>query len=273
MFFKTMRTSLLLLFSALMLSSCGEYQKLLRSDDVGAKYTAAVDLYKEGKYKKSLKLMEQIVPAYRGKPQAEPLMYRYANTFYELGDFYLAGYQFERFETTYPKSDSVEVAAFKSAKSYYQLSPRYSLDQADTQKAMDKLQSFLNKYPDSERRQEANELVLELRRKLEKKDYEVAKQFLRISDYKAAIEAYENFIADHPGSIFRKNAFLERTEAAYLLAINSVPYKVQGRLKQAKIYYDNYLKYYKEDTELKEDADKLYENIQQRLESSETAIN
>ncbi len=269
-----MKTSLLLLFAALLLSSCGEYQKLLRSDDISAKYTTAVDLYKEKKYKKALKLMEQIVPAYRGKPQAEPLMFRYANTFYELGDFYLSGYQFERFESAFPKSDSVEVAAFKSAKSYYELSPRYSLDQEDTQKAMDRLQDYLNKYPDSPKRQEANALVLELRRKLEKKDYEVAKQFLRISDYKAAIEAYDNFVADHPGSIFRKNAFLERSEAAYLLAINSVPYKVQGRLQTAKNFFENYLKYYSEDTELKKEADKLIENIDSRLSSyTETAIN
>lgn len=268
-----MRTSLLLLTLTLIFTSCGEYQKLLRSDDIAKKYATADSLYKEGKYKKSLKLMEQIVPAYRGKPQAEPLMFRYANTFYQLEDFYLAGYQFERFETSYPKSDSVELAAYRSAKSYYELSPRYSLDQADTQKALDKLQNFLNKYPESGYRQEANGLVLELRTKLEKKDYEVAKQYLRISDYKAAIDAYDNFIADHPGSLYRKNAFLERTEAAYLLAINSVPEKVQGRLKKAKTYHDNYLKYYSKDEELKEDADELLENIQERLLTTETALN
>ena len=48
-------------------------------------------------------------------------MYRYANTFYNLEDYYLAGYQFERFVVSYPKSDSLEMAAYKSAKSYYEL--------------------------------------------------------------------------------------------------------------------------------------------------------
>ena len=265
-----MRTSLLSVFALLLLSSCSHYQKLLKSDDAPAKYAMADSLYKQGKYKKSLKLMEQIVPVYRGKPQAEPLMFRYANTFFNLEDYYLAGYQFERFEASYPKSDSVEVAAFKSAKSYYELSPRYSLDQTDTYTALEKLQAFINKYPDSEKMADANTLVRELRGKLEKKDYEVAKQFLRISDFKASIAAYDNFIADHPGSIYRKDAFYERSEAAYLLAINSVPQKVEGRLKEAKIYHQSFMKYYS-DSDRREDADELINNIDKRLTQPEAS--
>ena len=46
---------------------------------------------------------------------------RMESTFYNLEDYYLAGYEFERFETSYPQSDSVEVAAYRSAKSYYEL--------------------------------------------------------------------------------------------------------------------------------------------------------
>jgi len=103
--------------------------------------------------------MEQIVPIYRGKPQAEPLMYRYANTFYNLEDYYLAGYQFERFVVSYPKSDSLEMAAYKSAKSYYELSPRYSLDQKDTYIALEKLQGFVDNYPESEYRTGCNDMV------------------------------------------------------------------------------------------------------------------
>lgn len=267
-----MKIPFLLLLVGLLLGSCSDYQKLLKSDDAAKKYAAADSLYKQKKFTKSLRLMEQIVPAYRGKPQAEPLMFRYANTFYNLGDFYLAGYQFERFEASYPKSDSVEVAAYKSAKSYYELSPKYSLDQKDTHTALERLQSYINKYPNSEFREETNALVLELRRKLERKDYEVAKQYLRISDFKAAIDAYDNFISDHPGSKYRKNAFYERINAAYLLAINSVPTKVEGRLKMAQKYYNNFLKYYS-DSDLKEDADALHREIEERLSKTETAIN
>ena len=179
----------------------------------------ADSLYQAGKYKKALVMMEQVVPQYRGKPQAEKLMFMYANTFYKLEDFYLAGYQFERFETSYPKSDSVEVASYKSAISYYELSPRFSLDQKETITGLEKMQSFVNKYPNTDKRAEINDKVAELRGKLEKKDFEVAKQYLRISDYKAAIAAYDNFISDHPGSKHRKDAFFGITVSnAYIIS-------------------------------------------------------
>src|SRR5690554_1557 len=193
MFFKPMRLPFfIILCLTILLSSCSQYQEVLRKDDMGKKYAFADSLYKQGKYRKGLKLMEQLVPNYRGKPQGEKLMFIYANTYFNLEDYYLAGYQFERFTQAYPQSDSVEVAAFKSAKSFYHLSPRYSLEQKDTHKALEKLQEFINGYPNSDKRIEANQLVSELQEKLEKKEFEVADQYLRVEDYKAAIEAFDN---------------------------------------------------------------------------------
>lgn len=264
-----MKKSLLLILLAVSFWSCSEYQKLLRSDDVAKKYTVADSLYKIGKYRKALTLMEQIVPIYRGKPQAEPLMFRYANTFYNLGDYYLAGYQFERFVTSYPKSDSSEVAAFRSARSYYELSPRFSLDQTETYTGLEKLQKFVDQFPNSEYRTRANTMVIELKEKLERKDISVANQFLRISDYKAAIKAYDNFIIDHPGSKYRIDAFFGRFEAAYLLAINSVPRLVEERLLVAKKSYDSFIKYFG-DSERRTEADDILEDINERLNEQQT---
>ncbi len=267
-----MKASFLLLLTAIILSSCSNYQKVLSSDDTGKKYTVADSLYKQGKYKKALKLFEQIVPVYRGKPQAERLMFLYANTFYKLEDFYLAGYQFERFETSYPQSDSVQVAAYRSAKSYYQLSPRFSLDQEDTYKALEKLQNYINKYPESEKRMEANELVAELQGKIEKKDIEIANQLLNIAeyigDYKPAIESYDNFISDHPGSKYRKDAFFGRFQAAYELALLSIPSLKEERLITARDYYNKFLKYYS-DSDLRPEADIIAADIEQRLGETE----
>ncbi len=267
-----MRASLLVLFAVLLFSSCGEYQKVLKTPNAGEKYAYAESLYVQGKYKKALKLMEQIVPVYRGKPQAEKLMYMYANTFYNLEDFYLAGYQFERFANSYPKSDSVELASYRSALSYYELSPRYSLDQKDTYTGLEKLQAFIDTYPDSEFRLEANEKVAELRYKLETKAIEIAKQYLKtgeaLGSYSNAIEAFDNFISDFPGSVYRKEAFFGRLQAEYELANNSVPEKVNDRLLIALEYYDDFVKYYS-DSDLMPDANEIKEDIESRLTSTE----
>ncbi|WP_459211640.1 outer membrane protein assembly factor BamD [Aquimarina rhabdastrellae] len=263
-----MRRFFYLLLTVVVFSSCSQYQEILKSDDIGEKYKLAEELYKEGKYKKALRLFEQIVPSYRGKPQAERVMYYYADTYYNLEDYQLSGYQFERFVKSYPKSDKVEEAGYKGAKSYYYLSPRYSLDQGDTQTAIDKLQIYINLYPESEKLEEANKLVTELRQKLERKTYEIAKQYHHIgrSNYKVAIKAFDNFILDFPGSIYKEKALYYKLESQYLLAIGSYDDLVKERLEVAKKFYGNYIKYYKEKGELLEKANEIAEDIDKRLE-------
>ena len=268
MFSNNMKLFFTVVCTTLLFGACSPYQKALKGDDVGVKFHFADSLYNAGKYKKGLKLMEQIVPVYRGKPQAEKLMFIYSDTYYQLEDYYLAGYQFERFVVSYPSSQKVEEAAFKSAKSYYQLSPRYSLDQKDTYIALDKLQQFINSYPESEYLKEANSLVAELTNKIEKKRFEIAKQYYYTksigNNYKAAIEAFDNFIIEFPGSEFREKAHYLRFEAAYTLAINSYSYLVQERLEQAKSYYNTYIRYYP-NGEDRAQADEILEDIERRL--------
>lgn len=268
MFLTHMKALFFTLAIAALFFSCSPYQKILRSDDVGLKFHYADSLYNAGKYKKALKLMEQIVPAYRGKPQAEKLMFLYSDTFYNLGDYYLSGYQFERFVSSYPTSQKIEDAAFKGAKSYYYVSPRYSLDQKDTYIALEKLQGFINRYPDSQLLSEANVLVSELTEKLQKKEFEVAKQYNRIYDYKAAIASFDNFIINNPGSKFREEAFYLKFESAYQLAIRSVSRLVEERLNNAKTFHENFIKYFP-NSSFKAEADAMLEDINQRLENKQ----
>lgn len=266
MFFYDMNRLLFLLVFVLFLGSCSEYQKVVRGEDLPAKYKTAEDLYKEGKYKKALRLFEQIVPLYRGKPQAERIMYYYADTYYQLEDFYLSGYQFERYVKSYPNSQKKEEAAYKGAKSYYYLSPRYSLDQEETTKAIEKLQEFINTFPESENLKEANTLVTELRNKKERKAYEIAKQYHHREDYKVAISTFDNYLVDYPGSSFKEKVLYYKLESEYLLAIGSYQSLVKERLEVAQDYYNSYKKYYKTEGEYIEKAEEIAQDIKTRLE-------
>ena len=152
-----MKKIVALLLLTLALGSCGEYQKALKSEDVAVKYELAEKLYDAGKYSKAIRLFEQIAPAYRGKPQAEKMFYMYSQAYYKTKQYYLAGYQFESFASNYPRSEKVQEAAYLGAKCYSMLSPVYSLDQVDTFKAIEKLQNFIDTYPNSEYLPEAGD--------------------------------------------------------------------------------------------------------------------
>ena len=266
-----MKKILYILAIVSVLSSCSDFQKALKSEDIATKFKMGEELYNAGKFSKANKLFVQIVPNYRGKPQAEKLMYMYSKSFYEMRDYVLSGYQFERFEQAYANSEKVEEAAFLGAKSYYHLSPVFTKDQTDTKEALDKLQTFINKYPNSSYLAEANELVKELDYKLEQKAFAIAKQFNHISDYKSSIKAFDNFIVDFPGSSLRKDALYYRLDAAYKLAINSVEYKKEERLKTAESYLSAYNTKYKDnDEERVKDLEKIKEELQENLQQYNT---
>ena len=248
-----MKKIFLFLGLVLLFASCGEYQQVLKSNDTALKYSTAENLYNEAKaedsrrkYRKALRLFEQLMPEYRGRPQGQKLSFLYADTYYELGEYYLAGFQFERFTETYPESEKMEEAAFKGAKSYYFLSPPYYLDQTETQQGISKLQGFINRFPESEYMEEANTMVSELRVKLERKAYEIAKQYHHTQNYIAAITAFDNFILDYPGSPFREMAYYYKFDSAYEYAINSYAYAMPERLATARRYYEDYQRYYPE---------------------------
>lgn len=262
---KKMKKIVSLLLLVVLFSSCNEYQKALKSEDVSVKYKMADTLYAQAKYSKALRLFEQIAPEFRGKPQAEKMFYMYAQSYYKTKQYYLAAYQFESFASGYPKSVKIEEASFLGAKSYAVLSPVYSLDQADTYKAIEKMQEFIDRFPNSQYLTEANGLTKLLSEKIEKKVYENAKGYNTISDYKSALVAFDNFIIDYPGTKFKEDALFYKLDSAYKLGINSVPEKMQERLNVAKTSYQNLIKF-KADTKYKEQADEMYARVEQELQ-------
>ena len=246
------------------LTSCSSYQKALKSEDVAVKYAEAEKMYEKGKYSKAIRLFEQMATTFRGKPQAEKMYYMFSQSYYKTKQYYLAGYQFESFVSGYPKSEKIEEAAYLGAKSYSMLSPVYSIDQTDTFKAIDKLQAFIDRFPDSQYLAEANVTIKALREKIEKKVFENAKQYNKIADYKSALIALDNFISDYPGTPYKEEALYYKLDSAYKLAVNSVPSKMEERLNNAKTAYSSLVKF-NASTDYKGKADDMLAKIETDL--------
>jgi len=179
----------------------------------------------------------------------------------------------ERFVSAYPNSEKTEELAFLGAKSYYFLPPVYSKEQKETVEAIEKLQDFINSYGESTYLTEANEMVKELDFRLEKKAYEIAKQYHKVAphnrDFNAAIKAFDNFIFDFPGTSFNEDAMYYRFDSAYQLALNSVEWKKEERIKNAITYYNSFKTRYKESSYI-EDADRMKEELNELLKEFNT---
>ncbi|WP_010252927.1 outer membrane protein assembly factor BamD [Myroides injenensis] len=257
--------------SLLMLAmvGCSPMQKALKSEDLEYKKEVANQYYEQKKYRRALRLYEQLETAYRTRPDAEDMYFNFAEATYITKDYELSGPRFRMFAASYPKSEKREEALLKEIKSIVKLSPVYSLDQTNTYLAIEKLQKFIDLYPSSDFIFEANSLMMEMNRKLEKKAFENAKQLNTIGEwtrnYSAAILALDNFIYDYPGTIYKEDALYYKFDSAYRLAMNSVYSKMESRLKSAKSMYDILIRY-KEDTKYRSKADSMMEDITKELE-------
>jgi len=243
----------------ILISSCSEYQKALNSDEISVKFNLGTELYDAEKYSKASRLFAQILPQYRGKPQAQKLTFMQAMCFYNTKDYNSSSYQMERFVNSYPDSEKVEEMAFLGAKSYYLMSPIFSKDSEDTKIAIDKLQEFINAFPESEFNDDANKLIFELDYRLELKEFNIALQYNVLTDYQAAIKSFENFLIDFPGSDLREKALYYRFDSAYKLAINSVVWRQKERIENAVSYFNSFKNSYNDSELLDEMESKISE--------------
>ncbi|MEN0047953.1 MAG: outer membrane protein assembly factor BamD [Bacteroidota bacterium] len=191
---------IILIFSCLaVFFSCKtEFEKVRTSGDPKLLLETANKYFDEGEYQKAQTLYELIIPVYRGQKELEDIYYRYAYTYYNLESYILAAYYFENFGQTFGASPRREEIDFMAAYSNYQLSPTFRLDQQYTITAIDKLQTFINTYSSSDKVEQANGLIDELRKKLERKAFESGKLYYEVRQYASALQSLENLLKDFP---------------------------------------------------------------------------
>lgn len=256
-----MKFFLQILLIALILSSCGEYQKILKSDNYNYKYEKAVLYYENGDYNRAMPLFNELSNVMKGTDKIQEINFYYAYCNYSTGDNLMAAYLFRNYTINFPNSKHTEECAYMSAYCYYNEAPTYSLDATNTYRAIKELQSFINSYPISERIERCNNLIDELRGKLSRKAFENAKQYYTTSNYKSAIIALDNVLINFPSFENREEVHFLLVKSSYLLAINSIKEKVEERLKATLESYNHFKDNYPSSPFL-EELEKTYEKTQ-----------
>src|SRR6056300_1749796 len=93
-----------------LLTSCGEYHKVLNKGKNTEKYKLAVEMYEQGEYKKCIPLFEKLVGPYANKPQMERIQYMISDCYYQNENYTMASYYFSKFITNYPESTKAQEA-------------------------------------------------------------------------------------------------------------------------------------------------------------------
>jgi outer membrane protein assembly factor BamD len=256
---------LLALFAGLLATSCSKHQKLLKSTDYEEKYQMAFVYYNQGDYYRAIQLFEQVIPFFRGTERAETIAYTYAYAHFKQKDYILASFYFKRFINTFPRSKHVEECTFMSAYCKYLDSPNHSLDQTNTREAIQELQLFINKFTGSERVDEANKLIDDLRAKLELKEMEIARLYYRMGNYMAAITSFRNVLKEFPDTDFREEIMFTKLKAHYDFAERSIEARKEDRYKEALEAYDNFAAQFPQ-SRFSREASQIQRNVLRQLE-------
>jgi len=268
------------LVSGSILTSCGEYNKVLKSTDYEYKYEAAKSYFGKGQNTKAAAILEELITILKGTDKAEESLYMLGMTYYNQGDFITASHYFSTYYNTYPRGTYTEQARFYSGKALFLDTPEPRLDQSSTYKAIQELQMFMEYFPASNRHQEAQQMIFDLQDKLVMKDYMAARLYYDLgsytgnssysttgNNYLACIVTAQNALKDYPYTKLREDISILLLRAKYDMAKESVEEKKEERMRDAIDEYYAFKnefpesKYTKEVENIYKDAKKYVKEI------------
>lgn len=242
-----MKKNALILACAMAFSGCaGEFTKVYKTDDSDFRYEYAKQCFAEGKFARAVSLLEGLVTYQKGSDNAQESLYMLAMAQYLSNDFESASATFKKYHTSYPRGEYAEHASFYVGQSLYESAPEPRLDQSPTIGAINAYQSFLDAYPESELRSEAQRRLYELQDKLVEKEYVSAKLYYNLggyfgninanneSNYEACIITAQNALKQYPYSKLREEFTLLIMKSKFYLAENSTQERRVDRYRDAE---------------------------------------
>lgn len=260
------RHYIILLVAALTLCSCGEYQRVLKSDDVNYKFDFAKRAFEQKKYVQAATLLKDCISVFKGSDKAEESLYLLAMSHYENKDYATSGVYFKSYYARYPKGKYAEAARFFSGYGYYLDSPEPQLDQTGTIKAIEELQAFLDYFPRSEKVSIAQNAIFELQDKLTLKQLQNAQLYYNLgnymgNNYESAVIVARNAVKDYPYSKYKEDLELLILKSRYQEAANSIEERKADRFRDVVDEYYSFINNYP-DSRNREEADNIYKIAQ-----------
>ncbi|RAI98460.1 Beta-barrel assembly machine subunit BamD [Chitinophaga skermanii] len=255
------------------MSACNmELRKIERTNNVEQKLAYADRMYEKKKYNMAQTLYDELIPVYKGTEKFEGLYYRYAYCSYYLKDYQQATFHFKNYLDAFPNSPRAMEIDYMQSYSYYKLSPKVPLDQANTMKAIAAMQTFINTYPNSDKVSEANMVIELCRKKLEKKEYNACELYYNLGHYKAAGVSFTNLMRNYPDSDRSDDYKYLAIKSYYLYAKNSIWEKQKERYERVVTEYLEFTDRYP-NSKLKGDAEKYYNLAKNNIKSLENEQN
>jgi len=263
------RLYIILLISVLV-SSCGGYEKLLKSSDYDLKKAKAREYYDAKQYTRASELFAQVIPRFKATGEAEELNWLNAQSFYGMKQYDMAGSYFKSLVEQYPSGKFAEEATFLGAKCDYYNSYRAELDQQNSRNAIEGFNVFMNRFPNSPKVEEAKSYIKILQDKLVEKSYLSAKLYYNMKEYKASATALSNSLKEYSESKYREEMMYLKLNSLFIYAEKSYADKQKERYQATLDEYFSFMEEFPKSKYSKE-VKKIYEDTAKYLKIGNTA--
>lgn len=250
--------------AAIALVGCTSYSKLVKRNNPREMYVEALKYFEQGKYQKSMQLLEQVQPFAQSTNYEDSVKFYLASSYYQIGYFESSAEMFNSFRITHTLSPFLEEAEYMYAKGFYYMASPSDRDQANTNRALIAMEEYLNRYPESVKKDEMLDDVKELTQRLHDKAYYNAMTYYKIEQYKAAIVSFRNVLNKYPDTDRKEDVLYYIVKSSYLLAKDSVEELQRDRYIDTTDSYYTFVSLYPESAHKKE-LDKIYEATQRFL--------
>ncbi len=239
---KYLKISIIAVAASLTLFSCkSQYDALLQSSDVDAKFKAAMNYFNNRKYSKAASLFESMAVLASGTAKDDSVQYYWGLSNYKYKDYVTAETNFSKFVENYPLSKFAPEASFLRLDCLYRSTLRYELDPTPTYNAINAINQYLHDYPSTDRAAECMGMLSDLNARLDRKAFEGARLYYKMEDYKAARVAFKNILKDDADNIYREDILYYIAMSSYKYAYLSVPSKQKERYLAFEDDYFNFI--------------------------------
>lgn len=205
----------LTLTSLILLSSCSS-SKEGKNDTEGTREKTYIERYEDGlkafenkKYYQSIEDFNFVVFNAPGSDIADDAQFYLASANLEMKEYLVAIEEFQSLLRRWPASDLYEEARFKIAECYFMHSPGYQRDQESIDKAILSYQDFIDEYPFSDKRPNAEARIKELRTGLAKKIYEAGNLYMVLREWNAAIVTFQEILDSYYDTSIINDTYLD----------------------------------------------------------------
>lgn len=244
------KNSVIILITLIFLYGCSSSGSNINTDDPNKAFTIAKKKFDNGDYTDAIEDFSFIKLNFPGKEIIPKTQFYLAESYYYQKENLLAAYEYEVFLKNYPVNELAPQAKYRLGVCYFNLSPKYSLDQEFTKYSITELQSFIEQFPTDKNVPDAKVKLSILKNKLALKDYKSGELYMKMDKYKSALIYFKNVVDVYIESEWADDALLGAIEALVQLK----------KYDEAKTEIENFYKYFS-GSNLKNKVDRIKNNL------------